>query len=100
MSGGGPGLLALLRPDNSPLMLVSTVVLATVLPCRGWAQPLFEGLTTFAIALLFFLHGAKLSREAILQGIGHWRLHLAVLASTFVLFPAMGLLVRMLPAEA
>jgi sodium/bile acid cotransporter 7 len=36
----------------------------------------FEGLTTAAIALLFFMHGAKLSREAIIAGGSHWRLHL------------------------
>jgi sodium/bile acid cotransporter 7 len=44
-----------------------------------------------AIALLFFLHGAKLSRTAILQGAGNWRLHVYVLASTYILFPAIGL---------
>ncbi|WP_431040409.1 bile acid:sodium symporter [Streptomyces sp. P9-1] len=33
-------------------------------------------LTTAAIALLFFMHGAKLSREKIIAGSGHWRLHL------------------------
>src|ERR1700735_5005165 len=92
--------LARLRPDKFTLALVGTVVLDTVLPCRGWAQPLFETLTTAAIALLFFLHGAKLSREAILTGMGHWHLHLMVLASTFLLFPAMGLLVQMAPAWA
>jgi len=91
--------LARLRPDNFTLALLCTVALATMLPCRGWAQPVFETLTTCAIALLFFLHGAKLSREAIVQGIGHWRLHLAVLASTFLLFPAMGLLTRLAPPE-
>jgi solute carrier family 10 (sodium/bile acid cotransporter), member 7 len=92
--------LARLRPDNFTLALVATVVLATVLPAHGWARPAFETLTTFAIALLFFLHGAKLSREAILQGIGHWRLHLMVFAATFVLFPAMGLLAHLIPAWA
>lgn len=44
-----------------------------------------------AIALLFFLHGARLSPEAALAGARYWRLHLVVLASTFVLFPALGL---------
>ena len=36
------------------------------------------------------MHGAKLPREAILGGITHWRLHLLVFASTFVLFPLLG----------
>lgn len=49
-------------------------------------MPFFEGLTTAAIALLFFMHGAKLSREAIIAGGSHWRLHLWVMCSTFVVF--------------
>ncbi len=47
----------------------------------------FQWLTNFAIALLFFLHGAKLSRHAIIAGVMHWRLHLLVFACTFILFP-------------
>jgi sodium/bile acid cotransporter 7 len=50
--------------------------------------------TTVVIGLLFFLHGAKLSRAAIVAGVTHWRLHLLVLACTFVLFPLLGLLFK------
>ncbi|KAF0667847.1 hypothetical protein L245_20450, partial [Salmonella enterica subsp. enterica serovar Worthington str. BCH-4719] len=39
-----------------------------------------------------FMHGAKLSREAIIAGGSHWRLHLWVMCSTFVLFPVLGVL--------
>ena len=77
-------------PDDFTLMLVATVVLATLLPAQGLAARFFDGFTTFAIGLLFFLHGAKLSREAIRAGITHWRLHLLVFACTFVLFPVLG----------
>ena len=45
----------------------------------------------FAIALLFFLQGARLSRQAMLAGILHWRLHLIILTATFVVFPMIGL---------
>lgn len=38
------------------------------------------------IVLLFFLHGAKLSRAAIVVGFGNVRLHAAILVTTFVLF--------------
>ncbi|KJT79430.1 bile acid/Na+ symporter family transporter [Salmonella enterica subsp. enterica serovar Heidelberg str. 75-3547] len=38
------------------------------------------------------MHGAKLSREAIIAGGSHWRLHLWVMCSTFVLFPVLGVL--------
>ena len=69
---------------------------ASFLPCRGQAAAAFGWLANAVIVLLFFLHGAKLSREAIWAGVGHWRLHLLVAASTFVLFPALGLAVRAL----
>ena len=85
-------------PDRFTCALILTVTLATVLPCRGAAASVFEVLTDVAIALLFFLHGAKLSREAVVAGATHWRLHLTVLASTFVLFPLLGLLLRPLLA--
>ena len=81
-------------PDNFTLALVSTVVLASLLPASGGTAVFFGRLTTFAIGLLFFLHGAKLSREAILAGITHWRLHLLVFACTFILFPVLGLALK------
>jgi solute carrier family 10 (sodium/bile acid cotransporter), member 7 len=85
-------------PDNFTLALVSTVILASVLPCRGvWAEA-FRHVTTASIALLFFMHGAKLSREAIVGGLTHWRLHLLVFACTFVMFPLLGLALRPLLA--
>lgn len=81
-------------PDSFTLAMLATVALASVFPAHGAGTAFFEALTTTAIALLFFLHGAKLSRDAILAGIGHWRLHLLVLCSTFVMFPLLGLVLR------
>ncbi|GLQ86521.1 bile acid:sodium symporter family protein [Dyella flagellata] len=81
-------------PDNFTLCLIASVITASLLPCRGGAAVAFDGLTNLAIALLFFLHGAKLSREAVIAGVTNWRLHLTVLASTFVLFPLLGLLLK------
>jgi sodium/bile acid cotransporter 7 len=79
------------RPDNFTLALLATVLLASLLPCRGQVARIAGATTDGAIALLFFLHGAKLPRAAILQGLKHWRLHLTVFAGTFVLFPLLGL---------
>lgn len=81
-------------PDNFTFALLSVVTLASLLPASGAPARLFEVLTTAAIGMLFFLHGAKLSREAILNGITHWRLHLLVFGSTFVLFPLLGLALK------
>lgn len=79
------------------LALIATVVLASLLPPRGPAVPLFDIAADIAIVLLFFLHGAKLSREAIVAGMSNWRLHLAVFAVTYILFPVLGLGVAALP---
>ena len=81
-------------PDNFTLLLVTAVAIATLLPAQGVVAHFFDGFTTFAIGLLFFLHGAKLSRDAIRAGITHWRLHLLVFACTFVLFPLLALALR------
>jgi sodium/bile acid cotransporter 7 len=86
--------LSTFRPDNFSMAIVGAVALASVLPAAGVAAAAVHVATVFAIALLFFLHGARLSREAILSGALHWRLHLLVLCSTFVLFPLLGLAVR------
>ncbi len=77
--------------DPFLMLLMITMAAASLLPARGAAVPLFEGATDLAIILLFFLHGAKLSRQAIVAGIGNWRLHLLVMASSFLLFPILGL---------
>ena len=77
--------------DPYILLLLGTVALASMFPARGLAASMCQWVADAGIVLLFFLHGAKLSREAIVSGAGNWRLHLAVLASTFVLFPLLGL---------
>jgi len=81
-------------PDNFTLSLIGTLVVASLLPCRGAAAATVDDLTNVAIALLFFLHGAKLSREAVIAAASHWRLHVLVLLITFVVFPLFGLAFR------
>ena len=81
-------------PDNFTLTLIATVILASLLPASGQTAVAFGWVTNLAIALLFFLHGAKLSRQAIVAGAGHWRLHLLVFSLTFVLFPLLGLALK------
>ena len=79
------------------LMLLGTVVLASLLPARGEMATIVGYAADIGIVLLFFLHGAKLSRDAILSGLRNWKLHLAVLAVTFVAFPLFGLGLSALP---
>lgn len=85
-------MLKLLALDRFTISLFVMVVLATFIPVHGQAASIFSGVTNIAIAILFFLHGAKLSREAIIEGFLHWKLHGIVFAITFALFPILGLL--------
>jgi solute carrier family 10 (sodium/bile acid cotransporter), member 7 len=87
-----------LAPDPYIIAIFVMVGLATVLPVQGGAARAFALTTKAAIALLFFLHGARLSPEAVVGGLTHWRLHLLVLAATFVVFPLLGLMFARLPS--
>jgi sodium/bile acid cotransporter 7 len=84
-------------PDRFTVLLILTVVLASVLPIHGQAAGWFKIATNIAIGLLFFLYGARLSRDVVVEGILHWRLHLMILATTFVVFPLLGLAIGFIP---
>ncbi|OLP59128.1 hypothetical protein BJF93_04220 [Xaviernesmea oryzae] len=86
-------------PDTFTLMLVATVILASLLPVSGAAAEYFGLATNLAIALLFFLHGARLSRDVVLAGLLHWRLHLTIVLTTFAIFPLLGLLIGFVPSN-
>src|SRR6202035_2998531 len=79
------------RIDGFLAAILLTVAFATVMPARGDAALAVGWLTDAAIALLFFMHGAKLSPEDALVGARHWRLHTMVFLSTFALFPLLGI---------
>lgn len=78
-------------PDTFTIMLIATVILASFFPVSGVAADYFGLATKVAIGLLFFLHGARLSRDVVIKGFLHWKLHLTILAATFILFPVIGL---------
>ncbi|MFJ5302888.1 bile acid:sodium symporter family protein [Streptomyces sp. NPDC088350] len=80
--------------DPYILLLLGTVGLAALLPARGTGADVASGASTAAIAFLFFLYGARLSTREALDGLKHWRLHITVLACTFVVFPLLGLAAR------
>ena len=84
--------------DPFLLLLIAMVALASFLPARGEGAHIVGILADAGIVLLFFLHGAKLSREAILSGATAWKLHLATLGTTFALFPLIGLATQQVEA--
>ncbi|MBV7485684.1 bile acid:sodium symporter family protein [Bordetella sp. BOR01] len=81
-------------PDRFTLFLVITILVASVLPAHGKGMAAFEWITNIGIALLFFLHGARLSRDAIIAGFTHWRLHLTIFSATFIMFPLLGVALK------
>jgi sodium/bile acid cotransporter 7 len=86
-------------PDRFTIMLVCTVILASILPIHGQWADWFSTATDIAIGLLFFLHGARLSRDVVIAGMLHWRLHLTILLMTFAVFPLFGVAIGFIPEE-
>ncbi len=80
-----------LLPDTFTWLLIGAVVLASLLPISGVPAEWFSVATNVAIALLFFLHGARLSTDVVIAGFLHWRLQLFILVMTFAVFPLLGL---------
>lgn len=77
--------------DRYMLLLIGTVVLATLLPARGEFARILSQVTYWAVALLFFLYGAKLSTATILSGLTNWKLQIGCLLCTYALFPVLGI---------
>lgn len=83
--------------DGFVLALIGTVGLASVVPAHGQGAVAAGWAANIAIAFLFFLYGLRLAPRAALEGLTQWRLHLAVMAATFVIFPLLGLALGLLP---
>ena len=83
-----------LIPDQFTTLLTIVVIIATLLPAHGQGEVVVDWSSKLAIGLLFFLHGARLSRQAIYQGIMHWRIHIVIFGITFVVFPLIGILLK------
>ena len=86
------------KPDPLIVLIILAVIIAIIAPARGNFADIFGQITNVAIALLFFLYGARLSTQEALNGLKHWRLHLTILAFTFVVYPLIGIALRPLTA--
>ena len=86
------------KPDPLIVLIILAVIIAIIAPARGNFADIFGQLTNVAIALLFFLYGARLSTQEALNGLKHWRLHLTILAFTFVVYLLIGIALRPLTA--
>jgi sodium/bile acid cotransporter 7 len=70
------------------------MALAYLVPPRERVYDLFYYLSKVVVAFLFFLHGAKLTPKNLLDGLTNWKVHLAILVATFILFPSLVVLLR------
>lgn len=80
--------------DPLIVLIILAVIIAILAPARGTFAEGFRMATTLAIALLFFLYGARLSTQEALAGLKNWKLHLTILLFTFAFFPLLGILLR------
>ncbi|WP_166257956.1 bile acid:sodium symporter family protein [Marinobacter salicampi] len=81
------------------VLMIAAIVIATLAPVTGQAAEGLSTVSTLAVALLFFFHGAVLSRKQIVDGASHWRLHIIITAMTFVVFPILVLPVTLAPTQ-
>ncbi len=89
-------ILARLFPDRFIPILLATIALASLLPARGAGLALVSHIANAAIFSLFFFHGLRLERQSVWDGLKHWRLQGAVLATGYALIPLLGLLLSLL----
>jgi sodium/bile acid cotransporter 7 len=73
--------------------LVATLLVGLLVPFPAAWLDVLGVVGDVAVALLFLLYGARLSTREVWRGLAHWRLQGGILAATFVLFPAVGMLV-------
>nr|WP_315598706.1 bile acid:sodium symporter family protein [uncultured Cupriavidus sp.] len=83
--------------DGFVLIMLTAIGIALIAPEIGAGDgPLHLGIvTSLGVALVFFLHGAALSREKLVAGAKHWRLHAFVQSFTYIVFPIVGALLML-----
>ena len=84
------------RVDGFVLAIIVAAALASIFPAPGTADNVLTWVTRISVGVLFFLYGARLSPREALDGVKHWRLHTVVLGTTYLLFPLIGLALRIL----
>lgn len=82
--------------DGFMLALISMIGLAYLWPYPGMKEspvPLAE-ISSYAVSIIFFFYGLRLSPDKLRAGLVNWKLHTMVHISTFVLFPLLALAFR------
>ncbi|MFC2623350.1 MAG: bile acid:sodium symporter family protein [Propionibacterium acidifaciens] len=83
-----------IRIDWFVTAIVVSAVVATALPATGEANRVLDWAVKVLIFVLFYLYGVRLEPREALAGLVHWRLHVTILACTYVVFPVLALALR------
>ena len=87
-----------LIPDSFVIVLLLTIVVASILPVRGGAANWAAIISAVAIFFLFFLHGLRLPRADVLTAMRNWKLQLVIFLFVFALMPLAGQIVAPIAA--
>lgn len=80
-----------MRVDPFVAAILTSLVLGLVVPVPAGARGFVDGVATAAVALLFFVYGARLPTREVWDGMRNWRLQGGILASTWLVFPVLGI---------
>ncbi|MDO5671859.1 MAG: bile acid:sodium symporter family protein [Actinomycetaceae bacterium] len=78
--------------DPFILGIIAVLVLGIVLRFPQHLVDTFSALADGAVVILFFFYGSKLRTKEVISGFTNWKLQLAILFSTFIAFPILGLI--------
>lgn len=89
------GAWRLLRTWVDPFVaaLVATMAFSVLVPVPEGVRDVADVAADVAVALLFLVYGMRLRTREVLAGLRNVRLQAGILASTYLLFPVLGLLV-------
>ena len=79
--------------DPFVVTLFAVLVLGLVVPVGPDVQRVVDVVADVAVTVLFLVYGMRLSTREVWAGLRNWRLQGGILASTYVVFPLLGLVV-------
>ncbi|MCC6863790.1 MAG: bile acid:sodium symporter [Rhodobacteraceae bacterium] len=85
--------------DQYMMLLILTALFASAAPAQGEVAEWLKTINFWAVSLLFFIYGAKLSSATIVSGLTNWKLQITILLCTFALFPFLWLVLNPIAAR-
>jgi sodium/bile acid cotransporter 7 len=83
-------LLSRIIPDRFIWVLIGAIALASLLPVRGSGVATANLVSSGAVFLIFLLHGIRLPRAQVVEGLRNWRVQGSLTLFIFALMPLAG----------